>query len=63
MQGRALVEALTSGGVAAGEARPSSHTVRTTDGAYEATASFSTLRIGGVEYRYFDGAKATRKVR
>ena len=61
MQGRPLEEGLADG------ISPEPQTVRTTehtatapDGSYAVTATFSSLRVGGVEYRYFDGAKVVR---
>jgi hypothetical protein len=51
---------LTTGG-SVSEVRTSSHTVRTADGTYELTASFSAVAANGREYRYFDNAKATRR--
>lgn len=60
MHGRPLAEALTTGG-SVSEVRTSSHTVRTADGTYELTASFSAVAANGREYRYFDNAKATRR--
>lgn len=63
VQGRALREALV-GDVAKGEApvvRTSEHSARTPDGAYAVTARQSTVRVGGREYRYFDGTTVTRR--
>jgi arylsulfatase A-like enzyme len=62
MQGRRLEEALIDGDAArANAARTMVHTASTPDGAYAATGTFSIVRSGGREYRYFDGAKATRR--
>jgi hypothetical protein len=36
------------------------HTARTPDGTYAATAMFSTVSLNGRESRYFDGAKVFR---
>ena len=42
------------------EVMPLTHTVRTVDGSYAATAMFSTVSLNGRESRYFDGAKVFR---
>jgi predicted AlkP superfamily pyrophosphatase or phosphodiesterase len=59
MHGRPLLEALR-GRPAAGAAVTFTHTVRTRDEAYAATAMFSTVSVNGRESRYFDGAKVFR---
>jgi hypothetical protein len=61
MQGRVLEEAFVSAATAEpGAVRTDTHTARAPDGTYTATATFSTVRVGGREYRYFDGAKVGR---
>jgi arylsulfatase A-like enzyme len=59
MHGRPLGEALR-GRPDAGAAVTFTHTVRTPDGSYAATAMFSTVSVNGRESRYFDGAKVFR---
>jgi predicted AlkP superfamily pyrophosphatase or phosphodiesterase len=59
MHGRPLEEALR-GGPDAVEAVPFTHTVRTSDNAYAATAMFSTVSRNRRESRYFNGAKVFR---
>jgi predicted AlkP superfamily pyrophosphatase or phosphodiesterase len=62
VQGRALEEALIDGSAPAANAvRTMDHTVRTEDGRYAVTATFSIVDTGGREYRYFDGTKVVRK--
>jgi predicted AlkP superfamily pyrophosphatase or phosphodiesterase len=62
MQGRPLEEALVDVPIPGAEAtRTTEHTATTPDGTYAVTATFSTLRAGGREFRYFDGAKVVRK--
>lgn len=58
MQGRVLREAFEPG--ATGTASTATHTVRSADGAYAATATFTTVRIGGADYRYLDRITTTR---
>ena len=61
MQGRPLEEAFVNARAAEpGSVRTDTHTARAPDGTYTATATFSTVRVGGREYRYFDGAKVGR---
>ena len=59
MHGRPLDEALR-GRPDAPAAVTFTHTVRTPDNAYAATAMFSTISRNGRESRYFDGAKVFR---
>jgi predicted AlkP superfamily pyrophosphatase or phosphodiesterase len=59
MHGRPLGEAMR-GRPDAGAAVTFTHTVRTPDGSYAATAMFSTVSVNGRESRYFDGAKVFR---
>jgi arylsulfatase A-like enzyme len=61
MQGRPLSEAFRTGASAAGSVRETTHTAATADGSYAATATFSTLEVGGNAFRYFDGARVVRK--
>jgi len=62
MQGRVLAEALVGKPPLASDAHGvMTHTVKSGSGAYELTATFSTVRADGREYRYFDQAKATRR--
>jgi arylsulfatase A-like enzyme len=58
MQGRPLAEALR--GRPDASAVTFTHTVRTPDDRYAATAMFSTVSVNGRETRYFDGAKVFR---
>jgi arylsulfatase A-like enzyme len=61
VQGRPLEEALIDGlAPTATAARRSEHRVRSPDGSYTVTASFSTLAIGGRVYRYLDGTTVAR---
>jgi arylsulfatase A-like enzyme len=62
MQGRPLEEALVEGAAAsAGDVRALEHTARAADGRYAVTGTFSIVRTGGREYRYFDGTSVVRK--
>jgi predicted AlkP superfamily pyrophosphatase or phosphodiesterase len=62
MQGRPLEEALVDIPIPGADAtRTTEHTVTKPDGTYAVTATFSSLRGGDREFRYFDGAKAVRK--
>ncbi len=62
MQGRPLEEGLVDGiSPEAQAAHTTEHTATAPDGSYAVTATFSSIRVGGVEYRYFDGAKVVRK--
>jgi arylsulfatase A-like enzyme len=61
MHGRSLIEALRRGPDASAAAVTTfTHTARTPDGTYAATAMFSTVSLNGRESRYFDGAKVFR---
>jgi arylsulfatase A-like enzyme len=61
MQGRPLLEGLRGRPDLAASAVVSfTHTVRTPDGRYAATAMFSSVTLDGRESRYFDGAKVFR---
>jgi predicted AlkP superfamily pyrophosphatase or phosphodiesterase len=61
MHGRPLLEALRRGpDASAFTVTAFTHTARTPDGAYAATAMFSTVALNGAERRYFDGAKVFR---
>jgi len=60
MHGRPLLEALNGRPNAATAVTTFTHTVRTPDGAYAATAMFSTFSLNGRQSRYFDGAKVFR---
>lgn len=60
MHGRPLLEALRGRRDAATAVTTFTHTVRTPDGAYAATAMFSTFSLNGRQSRYFDGAKVFR---
>jgi predicted AlkP superfamily pyrophosphatase or phosphodiesterase len=61
MQGRPLLEALRRRPDASAFTVTSfTHTARTADGTYAATAMFSTVSLNGAERRYFDGAKVFR---
>jgi hypothetical protein len=63
MQGRPLEEAFVDArAIEPGAVRTVDHTARTPDGSYTVTATFSTVRGGGREYRYFDSAKVARTV-
>jgi predicted AlkP superfamily pyrophosphatase or phosphodiesterase len=62
MQGRSLEEALVDGTAPDADAAwTTEHTASTPDGTYAVTATFSSIRTGGREFRYFDGAKVVRK--
>jgi arylsulfatase A-like enzyme len=62
IQGRPLEEALVDTAIPGADAtRTTEHTVTTPDGTYAVTATFSSMRAGDREFRYFDGAKAVRK--
>jgi len=62
MQGRPLTEALAVGSALdAGAVQSRTHTASAPEVGYEVTATFSTVSVGGRDYRYFDSAKATRK--
>ena len=63
VQGRVLGEALTGEKARAGKRAVSSveHSADTRDGRYRVTAMLSIVRIGDREYRYFDGARVTRR--
>ena len=62
MQGRPLEEGLVDGNSPESlGARMTEYTATTPDGTYAVTALFSNIRAGGVEYRYFDGARVVRK--
>jgi arylsulfatase A-like enzyme len=62
MQGRPLEEALVDSTAPDAESvQTTEHTASTPDGTYVVTATFSSLRTGGREYRYFDGARVARK--
>src|SRR6185295_17902748 len=59
MQGRILSEAFVNGPEASAVAsRSDEYSVKTADGSYSATASYSVVDSGGRTYRYFDSAKA-----
>jgi predicted AlkP superfamily pyrophosphatase or phosphodiesterase len=61
MHGRPLLEALRRGPDPSAMAVTTfTHTVRTPDGTYAATAMLSTVSLNGRERRYFDGAKVFR---
>jgi len=61
MQGRPLEEAFIGAHAAEpGAVRTVEHIARRPDGIYIVTATFSTVRAGGREYRYFDAAKVAR---
>ena len=61
MHGRPLAEALRGRpDVGASAVVTFTHTVRTPDNAYAATAMFSTVSLNGRESRYFDGATVFR---
>jgi predicted AlkP superfamily pyrophosphatase or phosphodiesterase len=61
MQGRPLEEAFVDAQPAElGPVRTDTHTARAPDGTYTVTATFSIVRAGGREYRYFDSAKVGR---
>jgi arylsulfatase A-like enzyme len=61
-QGRVLEEAFTATAVPQSDAaRTMEHTARTPDGTYSVTGQFSSVRSGGREFRYFDGARVVRK--
>jgi arylsulfatase A-like enzyme len=61
MQGRPLAEAFVDAHAAEPDGvRTMEHSARTPDGIYIVTATFSTVRAGGREHRYFDGAKVVR---
>ncbi len=61
MHGRPLAEALRGRpDVGASAVATFTHTVRTPDNTYAATAMFSTVTLNGRESRYFDGAKVFR---
>jgi predicted AlkP superfamily pyrophosphatase or phosphodiesterase len=61
MQGRPLDEALRGRrDVGASDVVTFTHTVRTSDETYAATAMFSTVSVNRRESRYFDGAKVFR---
>jgi predicted AlkP superfamily pyrophosphatase or phosphodiesterase len=62
MDGRVLEEALRDGpSPSAMKVEPSEHTVRTTDGTYTLTASFSTVDSGRARYRYFNDTRVERR--
>ena len=62
MQGRPLEEALADTPIPGADVtQTAEHTATTPDGTYAVTATFSSFRAGGREFRYFDGAKAVRK--
>jgi arylsulfatase A-like enzyme len=62
MQGRTLEEALADTPIPGADmTQTAEHTATTPDGAYAVTATFSSVRAGGQEFRYFDGAKVARK--
>ena len=61
IHGRPLLEALRRGpDASAFTVTAFTHTARTPDGTYAATAMFSTVALNGAERRYFDGAKVFR---
>lgn len=61
MQGRVLEDALVAPTAGSSPAvRSFEHQVRTPDGAYRLTASFSVVSSGGREYRYLDGTRVER---
>jgi predicted AlkP superfamily pyrophosphatase or phosphodiesterase len=59
-QGRPLIEAFAGGASPMPRVTTSDHTVRTGDGAYAVTATFSTVNADGHDYRYFDGTRVVR---
>jgi arylsulfatase A-like enzyme len=62
VQGRPLDEALISGPpLSASAVRTLKHVARTPDTRYAVTATFSIVRTGAREYRYFDRAKVVRR--
>jgi predicted AlkP superfamily pyrophosphatase or phosphodiesterase len=62
VQGRSLSEALVAGtALAASAVRRTEHSVKTPDGAYSVTATFSSVTTGGRAYRYLDQTTVTRK--
>ena len=63
VQGRVLAEALTGDASRGGKQVVSSveHSADTLDGRYRVTGMLSIVRIGDREYRYFDGARVTRR--
>jgi arylsulfatase A-like enzyme len=62
VQGRPLEEALVDGaGLSANAVRTMEHTASTPDGTYVVTGTFSTVSVGGREYRYFDSTRVARK--
>jgi arylsulfatase A-like enzyme len=61
MQGRVLEDALAAGSDREPPAvRSFEHRVRTPDGTYTLTATFSVVSSGGQEYRYLDGTRVER---
>lgn len=63
VQGRPLAEALVGQPLAANAVVPAEYIVKTPDERYSVVATYSVIRVDGREYRYFDGAKVTRKER
>jgi arylsulfatase A-like enzyme len=61
MQGRPLIEAFAEPATPVPTAEVTQHTAGTGDGSYAVTATFSTIRSGGKEYRYFDGTSVVRR--
>lgn len=62
MQGRPLEEALVETATAPERGmHGSDHRAQSADGAYEITATFSVVKTGGKEFRYFDETKVTRR--
>jgi arylsulfatase A-like enzyme len=63
VQGRALDEAFTGDASRAVTRAVSTveHSADTRDGRYRLTLTLSVVRIGGREYRYFDGTRVTRR--
>jgi predicted AlkP superfamily pyrophosphatase or phosphodiesterase len=62
VQGRPLEEALVDGAALGTNAvRTTEHTASMPDGTYVITGTFSTVSVGGREYRYFDSTKVARK--
>jgi arylsulfatase A-like enzyme len=62
MEGRPLEEAFVTGKPLNADAVSTrEQSAATADGAYTVTGTYSILRSGGREYRYFDQARAVRK--
>lgn len=62
MDGRVLEEALRGGPDPSGlKVEPTAHTVKTADGVYTLTASFSTVESGRARFRYFNYTTVERR--